>query len=444
MNWSLFNVVTNFNYLRYSVGIAMMFNGFPLIFFIRDTLGVGPASSVFTALFFSLALILMLPLHLFKRLYKPNVILINLGVGFLLITLYYFFFMNHQGKSVADIGNYVFTFGFIVLLLHVPNDVKDTLIAVFFLFSFFTNITLVYSLITDPNWSPGMRAAVSFANEGAQPGGNPHITARNGVICLVSAFVMLGSTKGIFTKIFLFFSMLFGLAVVVMSLAKSSYLGLGIAAGAYFIFRFKFSHLVSAVGDAFKFRNVIFIVIILVGINYFLSRYGDIMGLLLNYWDVFEDRIMDVVFTSTGVKLTDSADVDYSAMGRVSGFGEFMETLFSWDVFLGRGYKSDYLDVPLLEAWVSHGIFGFIFFASFNFFLFVFAIREIRRYTNPLSTFLAYFFLSMMVLLVTGGRPYDIAFWFPYSVMMRFLGIRYLDSFNRKPVVVQTMAPVTT
>ena len=134
MNWSLLNVTTNFNNLRYSAGIAMMFNGFPLIFFFRDTLGIGPASSVFTAAFFTLALLLMTPVHLFKRLYKPNVILLNLGLGFLFLTFYYFIFINSVGKSVADIGNYVFVFGFIVLLLHVPNDVKDTLVIVFFLF----------------------------------------------------------------------------------------------------------------------------------------------------------------------------------------------------------------------------------------------------------------------------------------------------------------------
>src|SRR5690606_36613503 len=99
-----------------------------------------------------------------KHLYKTNTILINLGLGFLLLTLYYFFFMNSVGKSVADTGNFVFTFGFLILVIHVPNDVKDTLIQVLFLFSFFTNITLVYSLITDPNWTPGMRAAVNFAN----------------------------------------------------------------------------------------------------------------------------------------------------------------------------------------------------------------------------------------------------------------------------------------
>ncbi|MCF2517936.1 hypothetical protein [Dyadobacter sp. CY351] len=437
MNWSLLNIATNFNNLRYSVGIAMMFNGFPLIFFIRDTLGIGPASSVFTAIFFSLALTMMVPMHLFKRLYKPNVILFNLGLGFLLLTLYYFFFINKQGKAVADIGNYVFIFGFLVLLLHVPNDVKETLVMILFLMSLFTNITLVYSILTDPNWTPGMRAAVNFANEGAQPGGNPHITARNGIICMLTGMVMLNRTPGIITKLFLFFSVLFGLGVIVISLAKSSYLAVGLMIGAYFVLHFKISNVFTAIGSAFKLRNMAFIILILIGLRYFLIRYGNILDMLLGYWDMFQNRIMDVIFTSTGVRITDTADTDASAMGRVGGFAEFTETFFSWDVFLGRGFKSDYLDIPLLESWVSHGIFGFVFFAGFNFFLFIYAMREIKRYTNPLTTFLAYFFLSLMVLLFTGGRPFDIAFWFPYLVMIRFLGIKYLDNISRRPVAAQ-------
>ncbi|WP_131694743.1 hypothetical protein [Dyadobacter tibetensis] len=415
----------NFTYLRYSLGIMMMFNGFPLIFFIRDTLKIGPASSVFTAAFMILALLLMTPTHLFKRLYKPNPILFNLGVGFLFIAFYYFWFINASGKPVADIGNFVFTGAFIVLLLHMPNDIRDTLLIMIFLVSLFANLTLVYSLLTDPNWTPGMRAAVNFSNEEAQPGGNPHITARNGVICLVSAMVLLSQTKGVLTKIFLFFCALFSIGVVILSLAKSSYLGIGLMIGAYLIFKFKSRNILTAIGGLFKFSNLLILVAILIGINYFLSRYGDIYYLVMGYWDVFENRIMDVIFTSTGLRLTETADVDHSAMGRVSGFGTFVETFYSWHAFLGRGYKYEYLDVPILESFVNHGIIGFIFFAAFNIFLFIFAIREVKRSTNTLSTFLAYFFISMSILLATGGRPYDVTFWFPYAVMIRFLGINY-------------------
>lgn len=432
MNLNLATLIRNFNFLRYSVGIAMMFNGFPLIFFFRDTLGIGPSSSTFTAIFFLLALLLMTPTNFLLRFYKPNAILLNLGVGFLAISMYYFAFFNPVGTGVTDIGNYVFIFAFIILLLSIPSDVQETVVPVLFIFSLFSNITLVYSLLTDPNWTVGMRAAVSFANESAQPGGNPHITARNGIICLVSAFVLLPRYKGIFARIFLYFSVMFSLGVIVISLAKSSYLGVGIMLAAYFFYNFKIANVFSSIGSLFTFKNFLIFVLVLIGINYFLSLYSGVYYNLLNYWSVFEDRIMDVIYTSFGVKLTETADTDASAMGRVNGFSDFLDTLYSRDAFLGRGYKSGFLDIPILEAWVNHGVMGFLFFNGFNFFLFFYSIQEIKRNTSPLSTFLAYFFLSMIVLLISGGRPYDIAYWFPYAVMIRFLGIKYFDKFHVK------------
>ncbi len=433
MNLSLGNLLKNFNYLRYSVGIAMLFNGFPLIFFFRDTLGIGPASSTFTAVFFALALLLMVPTNLFLRFYHPNPVLFNLGVGFLLLSVYYFLFFNNMGMGVTDIGNYAYIFAFLILLLSIPSDVKDTLVPVLFFFSLFSNLTLVYSLMTDPSWSLGMRAAVSFSNEGAQAGGNPHITARNGVICLLTAMVLIPKYKSIFAKLFLYFSVLFSLAVIVLSLAKSSYLGVGMMLGLYIFYNFKVTKIFSAVGSFFTFKNILLVCLVMLGISYFLSQYGGVLDNLLNYWDIFEGRIMDVIFTSFGVKLSDTADIDASAMGRVSGFGTFLDTIYSWDVFLGRGYKSGFLDVPILEAWVNHGILGFLFFNGFNFFLFIYSIQEIRRNTTPLSTFLAYFFISLIVLLISGGRPYDISYWFPYAVMIRFLGIDYFYKLSRQP-----------
>jgi hypothetical protein len=431
MNLSLLNPFQNFNNLRYSLGITMMFNGFPMIFFIRDTLHVGPASGAFTAGFFSLAFLLMLPTNVFQRLYKPNVILLNLGLGFLLVTVYYFFFFNRVGKSATDMGYFFFIFGFIVLLLHIPNDVKDTLILVLFLYSLFCNITLVYSLLTNPSWAPGMRAAVSFANEGAQEGGNPHMTARNGVICIISAVVLMPRFSGILIKLVLFFSVVFSLGVVVLSLAKSSYIGIGLMCVAYFLFKFKVKDAVNSVFQFFKFKNILLVALAFAGLRYLFNAYFNIYGMLLGYWNMFESKIWDIAFTALGVRLTEKAELDASAMGRVNGFEEFLKTFFSRDVFMGRGYRSVYLDVPILESFVAEGIPGFIFFTLFNIFLYVYAIREVRRGTNSLTTFLAFFAISMSILLVTGGQPTEIAFWFPYAVFIRFLGIKYID--NRVP-----------
>jgi hypothetical protein len=428
MSLSLLNIFQNFNNLRYSLGISMMFNGFPLIYFFRDTLGIGPASSVFTLGFFTLAFMLMIPTHLLRRFYKPNVVLFNLGLGFLLVAIYYYFLYNFHGKSVTDLGNFVFIFGFIFLLLHIPNDVKDTLVLMLFMVSLFCNVTLVYSLLNDPNWSPGMRAAVSFANQDAQPGGNPHMTARNGVICLLSGIMIMGRVNSVIVKIFLFFSAIFSLAVVVLSLAKSSYLGIGLMLMCFFLFQFNFSKFFSNVRKQLNFRSFVVLLGVFFGLRMFLQQYMDIYWMILNYWDNFENRIMDVLYTALGVKLSAEANIDASAMGRVSGFNEFLDTLYSRHAFFGQGFKSVYLDVPILESFVALGIPGFIFFASFNFFLLLYAIREIRRNTNSLTTFLAYFVISMSILLLTGGQPTEIAFWFPYCVFIRFLGIKYLDT----------------
>jgi hypothetical protein len=434
MNFSLLNIFNNFNNLRYALGITMMFNGFPMIFFVRDTLQIGPSGSSFTAGFFILAFVLMLPQHLFQRLYKPNIILFNMGLGFLLVTVYYFFFINYGGKSATDAGYLIFIFVFLVLLLHIPNEVKDTLVLVLFLYSLFCNITLVYSLLTDPNWSPGMRAAVSFSIDNARPGGNPHMTARNGVICLVSAVVLIPRFSGILMKLFLFFSAIFSIAVVVLSIAKSSYIGIGLMVFCYFAFRFRFLKAVGSMGRFFTYKNMSMLLLGFLVIRYFLSFYSNVFNLLLGYWSNFEDKIMNVVFTAIGVKLTASADIDYSAMGRVNGFEEFLETFYSRDALMGRGFKSVYLDVPLLESFVAEGVAGFIFFAAFNVFLMVYAIREIRNGTNSLATFLAFFAVSMSILILTGGQPTEIAFWFPYAVFIRFLGIKYLDNYSYRRV----------
>ena len=118
-----------FNYLRYSVGISIMFNGFPLVFFIRDTLRIGPSSNVFTAFFFGFALILMFPTHLFVRLYKPNFTLLKYALLFLAISFYHFLVFNNSGTdNLVEFGNYALTLTFLFLIIHVPNEVKDTLV----------------------------------------------------------------------------------------------------------------------------------------------------------------------------------------------------------------------------------------------------------------------------------------------------------------------------
>ncbi|MPR36786.1 hypothetical protein [Salmonirosea aquatica] len=424
------SLIRLFHFLRYSAGIAMMFNGFPLVFFIRDTLHIGPASNVFTAYFFGLALILMFPTHLFTRLYKPNFTLLKYAVLFLAIALYHFFVFNNSGFDwFVEIGNFAFTFAFLFLLIHVPNEVKDTLVPILFLFAFFSNLTLIYSLLTDPNWKIGMRAAVTFENAGAQEGGNPHIAARNGLVCMLTGAVLAWRYNHLLIKLFLIVSIIFSLAVIILAQVKSSLLAIGLMVCFFLFFNARFSNIAKIGRSIFRVRNIVILALLIVGLNVFLSRYSDLYSLLYGYWFGFQTKLMDVIFTASGVKVSSTAVVDASAMGRVTSITYFMNSFGNPALLIiGAGYKNVFMDVPILESIINHGIFGFIFFFGFNYHLFMCTVRELRKPTNPLTLFLAYFFVYFLVLLISNGRPYDVSFWFPYAVMIRFLGIKYLDA----------------
>lgn len=406
----------------------MLFNGYPIVFFIRDTLSIGPADNTFTAIFFGLGLILIIPYHLFTRLYKPNYILFRYSLLFLCIVLYHFVLFNNSGFDwFVEFGYIMFTFAFIFLLIHIPNDIKDTLIPILFLLAFLSNITLVYSLITDPNWKLGMRAAVTFDNPNGQEGGNPHTTSRNGLICLLTALLLISKYKNFILKLFLIFSIFFSIAIIILAQVKSTFLAIVLMSLFFLTFNFiKFKNIVSTI---FSVKNIILFLVTVLAANIFLSQYSDLYAVINGYWVGFQSKIFDVFYTAFGLKFTETASIDASAMGRVTSITYFKNALGAPELLIiGGGYKSVFMDVPILESMINHGIFGFVFFAGFNYYLLIYTIKELQSPTNILTQFLAYFFIYFIVLLVSNGRPYDVSFWFPYAVMIRFLGVTYLDS----------------
>ncbi len=431
MNFS--TLIQNFHYLRYSVGISMMVNGFPIIFFVRDTLGIGPASSVFTAVFFVAALLIMFPTRLSLRAYKPNMLLFQLGMLFFGILVYYFFFFNGVGKGVTDIANFGLTFLFFILLLYVPNEVQKTLVLVLFAMSFLNNLTLIYSLLTNPSWTLGMRAAVTFANENAQEGGNPHLAARNALICLLTAYVLIGEYKQVLVKVFFILSVLFAFAVIILTQSKSCLLGTGIIMATHFFLRFNFSTLGSSIRQLFTLR-VLTIVLVVIGlINYLIKRFHGVYSIILGYWDVLGTRFENVIFTTFGLETGEDVEVDASAMGRIDSFEFFERALDDPKVLIiGNGYKTEFMDVPPIEMLGNHGIIGAAVFMALNFYFFYFSIREIKFQRSAFAVFLASFFMYFPALLISSGRPYDIAYWFPYVLFIRFLGLPYLGPIEKE------------
>ena len=277
-----------------------------------------------------------------------------------------------------------------------------------------------------------MRAAVTFSNDNAQEGGNPHIAARNGLICLLTGLVLTWQYKNIFIKLFIIAAIVLSLAVIVLAQVKSALLAMGLMVGFFLFFNANLTNVSKVFKGVFSPRNILIIVLLIVGLNVLLSRYSDLYSMLYGYWDNFQSKIFDIFYTAFGLQLTETATIDASASYRVTSFTYFVNALADPGLLIvGSGYKSTFLDVPILESLINHGIFGFIFFGGFSFYLIVYMLKEIKDPTNPLTLFLAYYFAYFIVALVSGGRPYDVAYWFPFVVMIRFLGIKYFDQSKR-------------
>jgi hypothetical protein len=80
-----------------------------------------------------------------------------------------------------------------------------------------------------------------------------------------------------------------------------------------------------------------------------------------------------------------------------------------------------------------------------NLVLFREALKAIKEDSNEFTTFLGYFYMCYFVTLFTGGEPYGIAYWFVFCVMIRFLGIRYIQKVpNPTQIKKQTTLPAMT
>jgi hypothetical protein len=55
------------------------------------------------------------------------------------------------------------------------------------------------------------------------------------------------------------------------------------------------------------------------------------------------------------------------------------------------------------------------------------SLKAMKARNNPFTMFLAYFYLTYFLGLFTGGRPNDTPYWFVFAVMIRFMGVTYLD-----------------
>ncbi|MBD2704539.1 hypothetical protein IC229_28115 [Spirosoma sp. BT702] len=429
-----FRFLQTIDLIRLVVGICMLLDGYPIIFFFRDTLHLAPNSTAFTAAGFAGGLVLMVPFTFLQRLYRPNVMMLTLLIGFLAMSIFYMFFFNgnpHFEDYNKDLIYYAYVLIFMFLLINIPNDIIRVFIPVVVFFTLVSNMALLYSLITDPTWTVGQRATISLGDND-DGSGNPHVFARNAFMGIVACgiWIMRPNTHILF-RLLSFFSGSFSLAILILTQTRSSIVGLILAVICFLYFNARPAQIRSTVRSLLKPIPITIMLVGVVSIIVFFQRNYDTYAVLYGYVIGFMERNMDNIYALLGMKAQGadySAVLDESAANRSTSAGFFYIVITGHlhMLILGYGYKYFYLDIPMVESLIDQGFFGFLLFGGMNAMAMYYSYHIMRTNPNPLSVFLAYFYTLIFVLVFTGGRPYEITFLFPLAMMTRFMGQEHL------------------
>ncbi len=417
----------DFKYYRMGLGIVMVWNPFPLIFTIRDGLRVG-GGSTFTLAFIVLGLFLIFPLNIFKKIELPNMTLFFFWFSFVVLALIYMLYYpsihyNYRSQLIKEILTYLFPVLFLIGMMYYPNDKADKILLVILLYSIVGSLGLIWGIMHDPNWHLGERAAIKFA--ASNEGSNPHAFANNALYGILSALILVSKSKNIVYEIVCYVAVFFCLVIIVLCRTNTSILCLGVFGFIYTILHFK-----QIVINTFKVRSLVILGVFIVAISWAIRQFSGIAGIIQSYYETSNKRLVNLAYTVSGAKLSNNqiVETDISSVTRVYSYN-YAKSMFTdgrWtDILVGEGYKSQFLDVPFLEALTNHGIIGFLLFILFFITLMSISFTQIIRPSNGLSLFLGYFSIVSLLSATSGSRPVDMGTWIVYVMFIRFLGISY-------------------
>ncbi len=422
---------------RKIIGIAFFFFGAPMIYFLRDFVGIASGSTAFTGLVMILSIALIFPYN-YNRLFKPNIIATNLYLSFAFLWLFYLLaYSPNSGWFTRTEIELVYLFiVFIILYIFMSirlEEIEDKLLEAILIICFISAIGLLYYLISNPAYFLGKtRAAIGVtADDGTTTSsGNPHLFAKTGYAGVVVAIVLMRKYTSILAKLILGgFTFLF-ITVLALTQSMSTNIALFLFFLAYSFFNTSFASLLK-----FLMNWKVYAFIILMLFLYFGFYKGSNFE---NYIDYFSDilfnrveRVYNALFTDTkGLKAT---EIDASAYGRFDTVGSSIETTANHlkegnylKLLFGNGYQSVYIDFPPMQAYHDMGILGALAFVFLHIYIFILVISEMRRPTSIVKTYFAYLVILIYVNQLTGGMPYDfnrysilafiVRFFIPYKV----------------------------
>ncbi|GGD56321.1 hypothetical protein GCM10011514_20500 [Emticicia aquatilis] len=430
LDW-LFN---KFNKYRQSIGLSFFFGGLPIVYFFRDGLKLAPGSTAFTAGMAIVSLLIAFPLNP-KKLYQANTI------GYLMCTLYGLMallylatYSPNRGwftNTPIEIGNQlVFLMAMFIFAGISINNLKSTFLYFTLIFCTIGGISLLYYIARNPAYMFGMRAAISFGDEGGMSSmGNPHIYAKSAYIGIVAGVLLLRNEKRLLWRIATMGSV--GILIIVVGLCQA--MAMIIVTGAFFFLYFISNIKAKNIYKILKWLTgwqgfIILLVLVYIGFSIWnSSQYKEYFFFVT---DIITDRLGKILtsfFTDSDTISRVKATVDDSASTRVINITKVFTNLDrnieknNWfPVFFGHGYQDYYVDSPFIEMFHDLGIVGFLIFAVLHLVILKWIWKEIFNPTCDFTLMVAYFFLATFIQNFTMGMPYDYGRWSAMAFVARF------------------------
>lgn len=422
----------NMALMRFCLGIFMVLDGYPIAFFMKETLQLAPQSTNFTAGFLLVGLLLMIPTTIVRKYYPPNIPVTGALMGFLGFCLLYAFMYNFTaiGDVPKDMIYYTFVLMFMALLVSLPNEITKHIVFVGVMYTLVSNVGLVLSLLTDPEWTLGQRASIQYGPPGARSG-NPHVFAHNAQIGLLLSLVWARRPKVNFLiKFFAISMVIFNVIILMLTFSKSAILSTTLTGMAYLVVNIRKISAKQVIGAITSPISLIILALPFLAFFGLIIAKPQIWDIITVYGDLIGGRFSENILALLGKDTSEGAEatLDGSSANRVLSFTYMSYAVMGNFAQLvpGYGYKFFYLDIPILEALLCQGVVGF----TMLMYAFYHITREsllvvYRGGRNDIETLAAYLFLFHVVGYFTGGRPYDMAFFHPLCLFARFLGISY-------------------
>jgi len=417
--------IFSYSNFKSSIGIILLWIGPPLIYFLKGYSNLG-SGSIFTGICYFLGILLMINKTPIKIGYKPNILLFQFGISFLLLAFFYFlFYIGDKASFNLEIINFSFFFFYLLFLLKAKNNIQGYLPIIILLFTLVTNLALLYSISTNPAYVIGSRATVQFKSATGDFAGNPHMYSRNGLAGFIISMLLIFKSdlslwlkNNPFIRLISHANLWISLLVIVLTQTRVTFISLIIVmlTSLFFVFPIR-SFFTKTYWYVISFYLLIFYYL-----NILNKRYS-FVDLINNYFNSFLGLVFKAI--NTGLQLGKNDDVDDSAMGRVSNFNFFVEL---WNenpinFLFGFGYRYRYIDIPVLESFINFGLLGFLLYLSFNIILLIFSIKAFKS-NSIFQIFLGLFYLHTFLAIFSSGRPLDFTYWIAFLVYIRFLGVK--------------------